>query len=264
MITVDDIKPHQETIWEGGDPSPKMDVLILASCRGVAYANYLLHWNALAGGVRVTYIRASDYQTTPEGQPQDLYSALARLVASERFKRVCARTTHFIYEHHENFGPLNTTTCEPGGIMARTWNRAACSHIPAWNNHFILEDDIRACLPWWNKAANVLDPMERGELLRHTGGHFLAKFAQNTRQTSFPHFADWFARQWRTQRLFWTHNHVTQRFTEEMFYRLNMSLLDLPLTDEFWRGIKAMPDLYENPHTNPTALDKAVHAMTWE
>lgn len=35
-------------------------------------------------------------------------------------------------------------------------------------------------------------------------------------------------------------------------------------TDECWRGIRAMPDLYENPHTTATTLDEAVHGMTWK
>jgi hypothetical protein len=264
MITVDDIKPHQESIWEDGASHPAVDVLILASCRGIAYANYLTEWNKLAGGVRVTYIRASDYHTTRDGQPQDINAALARLVASSRFKQVTERTTHFIYEHHQNYGPLNTTECADGGIMHQLWNKCAWSQIPSWNNHFVLEDDIRACLPWFTKAANSMDRTELAELLRHTTSHALFKFVQNTHQTNFPHFAEWFLRQWRTQRLFWTHNHVTKALTEEVFNRLNMSLLDLPLTPQFWRTVKAMPDLYENPHTNPTPLDREVNGIQWD
>ena len=264
MITVNDIKPHQETIWEGGASNPSMDVLILASCRGVAYANYLLHYNAVAGGVRVAYIRASDYHTTVDGQPQNHFDAIARLVATPRFRQVMERTTHFIYEHHENYGLLNTSECVDGGIMHKLWKTCRWAHIPSWNNHFILEDDLRACLPWWGKAANVLDVTERAQLLRHSTDAALFKFAANTRHTDFPHFAGWFLRQWRTQRLFWTHNHVTKTFTEEMFSRLNMEMLDLPMTEDIWRGIRAMPDLYENPHTNVTPLDRQVNQMRWD
>lgn len=269
MITVNDIKPYQDTLWEGGDRKPYMDVLILASCRGIALANYLLHYNEMAGGVRVTYIRASDYHTTADGQPQDALQAIERLVKSERFVQVVKRTTHFIYEHHENYGLLNTQDLLPGSLIHQLWQHKlycadAIRHIPSWNNIFVLEDDIRSCLPWWNEAANVLSPVARQQLLEYTSGYFLWKFCANTRKTSYPQFADWFMAKYRTERLCWTHNHVTKAFTAELFKRLNLDLLGLPLTERFWREIEAMPDLYENPHTNVTPLDKAVHGMTWE
>lgn len=267
MITVNDIKPYQDTLWEGGDRKPYMDVLILASCRGIALANYLLHYNEMVGGVRVTYIRASDYHTTADGQPQDALQAIERLVKSERFAQVVRRTTHFVFEHHENYGLLNTDGSAVDGIMNRLWASGRTHQwrqVPAWNNIFILEDDIRSCLPWWNEAANIISPVARQQLLEHTSGYFLGKFCANTRRTSYPQFADWFMAKYRTQRLCWTHNHVTKAFTEELFKRLNLDLLGLPLTERFWREIEAMPDLYENPHTNVTPLDKAVHGMTWE
>lgn len=271
MYNTNDIKARQEGLFTVGSTSPDaLNVLIVASCRGVPHLNYLNRYNEAAGRpMRITYINPNDYSWDARGHPQDLQAKLLSLETDARVLAAIRECDLFIHEHHENFGMFNTSTerseksvwhfgMDPG-------NGAIC--LPNFHNHFILAADVmqhelkasqvmihRACL---GEASDEIQ-----EFIRLKSVHHVNRFVHHCNLSSFPEFGEWFKENWQTTRLFWTFNHVSAAFTLEMFRRMNSRFLRLPLDGSFWHEA-GKEDMFQYPQTQYTSLDRTLLGVRW-
>ncbi len=269
MITTNDIKAHQDGLFSVGSCAPQKRILILASCRGVPYLNYLNRYNEMNGQpFKITYISPHEYSSTPSGQQRNLDAELLRLETDERVLDVIRHTDIFIHEHHANFGVFNTSYSSEKNIYQFGMEPEMNISIPNFNDHFMTVQDLAD----YEKdigARMRLDLGESGYLTADTKSyiqfrshHHLMRFKKACELSSFPDFWPYFRDNYETTRFFWTFNHVSKYFTLEIFKRMNSQFLKLDLPMGFW--IYAVgEDLFQNPRTPYTRLDQEILGLQW-
>ena len=270
MITTNDIKARQAGPFSVGPDNSQKKILILASCRGVPYLNYLNRYNEGAGRpFKITFINPSDYNWNANEVQQNLEAKLASLETDERVLKALRECDIFIHEHHENFGMFNTSMKTEKHIWAFGMRRDITEiRLPNFHNHFILANDLLV----YEKPICISGPEE----LRDTGKispdtewaiklaseFHIRRFTKHCDLSSFPSFGCWFRENWKTTRLFWTFNHIAAPFSLELFRMINCQFLHLPLDAHFWAAA-AQEDLYAYPRTPYTELDQHLLGVRW-
>src|SRR5262249_21165906 len=115
MITTIEIKAHRDDVFEVGGGKTK--ILILGSCRTVAYLNYLTRYNDMNGDPFTIYsIEPNNWSWDLNDQPVDRDEAIRQLETNERILSVIQNTEVFIHEHYANYGMFNTVRDAPQNI----------------------------------------------------------------------------------------------------------------------------------------------------
>ena len=274
MITTVDIKAHQDNAFSVGSRYPQKRILILASCRGVPYLNYLNRYNESrahsqhGGPFEITYVSPHEYSSTPSGHPRNLEDELVRL---ENFAPLLERICHtdiFIHEHHANFGMFNTSYSSEKNIYQFGMNPELNIAIPNFNDHFMTMQDL---VDYEKEIGQRMraDLTEGGHLTDTTRSyiqfrayHHLMRFKRACELSSFPEFWPYFRDNYKTTRFFWTMNHVSKFFTLDIFRRMNEQFLKLDLSQDFW--VEALAeDLFKSPCTPYTELDRDILGLQW-
>jgi hypothetical protein len=249
MITTIEIKAHRDDVFEIGSGPTK--ILILGSCRTVAYLNYLNRYNQGAGEPFTIYsIEPNNWSWDTRDNPVDLDKELEKLETNERFLSIIQETDIFIHEHYAHFQMFNTVKDSPKNIYQFGMSPTLDITIPNFHDHFILEKDYEAC-----GISTPENYIERGE-------HEIEKFCGVCGMSSFPEFGDHFRENWRLQRYFWRPNHVSAVFSIELFALMNTKFLKLRLTTEFWNEA-SKEDLFKEPHTPVTQRDIDGYRLQW-
>ncbi len=249
MITTLDIKANRDNVFEIGNGD--VNVLILGSCRTVAYVNYLDRYNRSAGEpFRIFVIEPNDWSWDAHGNPVDRDAAIKALETNGRILRVIRQTDFFIHEHYQSYGMFNTDKTAEKNIYQFKMRPNHDITIPNFHDHFILEQDYTAC-----GIPTPDDYIEKGEAE-------VEKFSHVCEMSSFPEFAETFRDNWRDIRYFWRPNHVSGRFTMDIFCLMNGKFLNLKLTQEFLKEA-VQEDLFREPHTQVTERDIEGYGLTW-
>ena len=274
MITTNDIKAHQDSVFSVGSRFPQKRILILASCRGVPYLNYLNRYNESQAysqhgrPFEITYISPHEYSSTPSGHPKNLEDELVRL---ENFAPLLERIRHtdiFIHEHHANFGMFNTSYQAEKNIYQFGMNPELDIAIPNFNDHFMTMQDLVQYDGFAGefvatdlKAFGVINEVTK-RYLRARADHHLMRFKNACELSSFPEFWPYFRDNYKTTRFFWTFNHVSKWFTLDLFRRMNEQYLKLDLRQDFW--VEALAeDLFKSPCTPYTTQDRDILGLQW-
>jgi len=250
MIYTFDTKREQlkNGYFRVGDGPEK--VLVLGSCRTMAFLNYLERANALLGGLTITYINPFDWNWNAREEEVNLEAVIDALETDPRILQVLSETTIFIHEHFGNYGMFNTSTESPKNIYQFGMNPRLDISIPNFHDLFIL----------WNDFASFGDvPSNWIEL----GQQAVAKFCNLCWLTSFPEFGPYFMEHWTKKRFFWTPNHTSAEFTLYLFRQMNEKFLNLPLDNDFWQQA-AGEDMFRDPHTEVHPKDIAAYGLTWD
>lgn len=250
MITTISIKEKLREVFEVG--TGEKNVLILGSCRTVAYLNYLNRWNRSWSPepFRIFVIEPNNYHWDEHGSDVDLNAELEKLEDNERILSIIRGTEIFIHEHYAHFKMFNTDKTSEKNIYQFGMNPKIDIQIPNFHDHFILEQDYSAC-----GIACPDDYIKRGEAE-------IEKFCNVCEMSSFPEFGNVFKGTWKHIRYFWRPNHTSSRFTMAIFALMNEQFLRLPLTREFWDGA-ATEDLFREPHTQVTQRDIDGYGLQW-
>lgn len=219
-------------------------ILILGSCRTLAYLSYLIRWNETGGQNQFTIRRMDPCDWTVSNVD------LGSLETDERILSAIRETDIFIHEHLESYGMFNTTSRIEKNIYRFGMNPKQGISIPNFHDRMVLEKDY--------EAFGVPLPENYVE----AGEAALEKFGDVCRMSSFPEMADHFRENWRTTRFFWRPNHVSAAFTLYIFRCMNIRFLHLGLSDDFWAGAET-EDLFKNPHTVPTQRDIEAYGLKW-
>ncbi len=223
------------------------EILILGSCRTIAFMSYLSRWNETIGNNRFTIRRIDPCEWIEVG----INERVAAAETDERTLKILKNCEILIHEHLINYGIFNTdTTCEKNIYQfMETEGLLNCS-IPQWNDHMVLKEDYTAY-----GVPTPPDWIERGLWE-------IDKFCTLCMLTSFPEFAQTFRETWTKVRYFYRPNHTSSAFTMALFRLMDDKFLHLETTPEFWNEI-AQYDLFRDPHTNVTQEDVAGYGLEW-
>jgi hypothetical protein len=219
-------------------------ILIVGSCRTLAYLSYLIRWND-GEGRNEFIIRRID--------PCDWAVSnidVASFENDERILSVIKSADIFIHEHLVNYGMFNTDLAVRKNIYQFGITPEFDISVPNFNDVMVLRNDYT--------DYGVPVPHNYIEI----GESEVEKFCQLCKLTSFPEMGDYFRDQWRNKRFFWRPNHVSAVFTIYIFMAMNDKFLHLPLTDDFWAGA-GQEDLFKYPHTQVTQQDRDAYRLTW-
>lgn len=248
MITTINIKAKLREVFQVGNGPKK--ILILGSCRTVAYVNYLNRYNQSHGEPFTIYvIEPNNYHWNEQEQEVNLEEELTKCETNERILSIIRSTDIFIHEFYQNFGMFNTEQ-GPKNIYSFGMAPKMDILIPNLHDRFVLENDYVAC-----GMTAPSDYVQRGE-------QAISEFCDVCRKSSFPEFADVFRDTWRRVRYCWRPNHVSAAFTLYIFKLMNDKFLHLDLDEAFWNGA-GQEDLFKEPHTQVTENDRKAYGITW-
>lgn len=238
MINTIDCKAAQlrDGYYQSGT-GPKQ-ILILGSCRTIAYLSYLADYNKGKNELTIRRIDPCDWAVSGV--------KIESLEKDERIFSVVDSCDIFIHEYLVNWGMFNTDRTVFKNIYTYGLNSGAIDiAIPNFNDHLILEND-------WVDYGSTTPPdyIDQGEKQ-------IKKFCRHAEASSFPEFGEDFKNNWRNIRYFWRPNHVSARFTRSIFYDMNQKFLHLPI------GEISQEDLFASPRTQVTQRDRDGYQLTW-
>lgn len=238
MINTIDTKAAQlrDGYYQSGT-GPKQ-ILILGSCRTLAYLSYLADYNKGTNELTIRRIDPCDWAVSGV----DINS----LENDERILSVLKSCDIFIHEYLVNWGMFNTTIQAEKNIYQFGLDDADDIAVPNFNDHLILEND------WidYGAASTPDDYIQRGNKQ-------IEKFCAHAELSSVPEFAQTFFDTWKTIRYFWRPNHVSAAFTKAIFKLINDKFLHLPITEV------TNEDLFASPRTQVTQRDRDGYQLQW-
>lgn len=272
MITTGSIKAQLKTVFTIGaeNPAPQEVILMIGSCRSLAWLNYLARYNHTHGEpFRIHFIDPFNYHWLPaeDGSERlvDLERALDALEQDARVLAVLRSATIFIHEHYAYYGMFNTSRAGAKNIYQFGMAPRLDICCPNFHDRFVLfRDQItfdpeirrRAESENWALSPGTIDAA------RDNGLAALEKFYAVCRLSSFPEMEPHFRANWTKERFFWSGNHTAKAFTLYVFRQMNARFLHLPLDDAFWGGAAA-EDLLASPFTPMTEYDVRAYGLTW-
>lgn len=228
----------------------------MGSCRVVNYVNYFADWNRANGNpYTICSIDPFSWNWDINEQRTDYETIIKEMESHTVLLEMLGKCSIFIHEYYANAGMFN---CDREGINnIYKFGMAAPVDIclPNWNDVFILfQDIINFDVNIRQKAAQDYNVI--GKLSDQTkmdvftaGGNGLRKFFNVCALSSFPEMEEWFARNFKKTRLFWTYNHVTKAFTLALFRMMSDKYFDGKLTAE------DHDDMFANNYTSLTEYD---------
>jgi hypothetical protein len=225
-------------------------VLILGSCRTMAFLNYLARWNNMSGDtLTISYINPFDWHWNANEELVDFEKAIDSLEKDERILSILRSADIFIHEHFGNYGMFNTSRDNPKNIYQFGMAAPTDISIPNFHDHFILYNDFVSfgTLPddWVQRGEDAVD-----------------KFCLICTLSSFPEMADYFRNNWTKVRMFYTPNHTSKHFTMWLMRSMNDKFLHLPLTDSFWEQVSG-EDMFASPCTDITDHDRQAYGLQY-
>lgn len=251
MINTVHIKQQQFNVFRVGNQSGEV-ILIMGSCRGVPYLNYIDYYNKTIGGNKylIYYIDPFNYNWNERDELVGCEAKLLELESDQSMLSILRSVKIFIHEHYESFGMFNTRKDLEKNIY-QYMNPYMDICIPNFHDVFILENDFI-------NVAKITDT----EQMKDKALKEIERFKKICSLSSFPEMAEYFENNWRTTRLFCSFNHVSKQFTLKIFEWMNNKFLNLPLTQDFWNEISKQ-ELYENTQTTPKTNDINNYGLTW-
>lgn len=245
-------------------------ILIVGSCRTMAYISYLARYNESAGQpFRICFIDPFNFLFSKEDDrilPRPEFEELLhRLESDERILGVISSASIFIHEWYDSYEMFN---CDLGGYRnIYQFGLAAKLDIciPNFHDHFVLATEQATYDAQTHEAIEANGGQPSAETMEHmkqVGLAHVEKFCGVCHKSSIPDFANYFKNWWRVQRMFWTGNHVSANFTLNVFRMINDQYLRLPLSEEFWHEA-SKEDLFRNPHTPLTSVDVDMYGISW-
>ncbi len=222
-------------------------VFIMGSCRVVNYVNYF----AAMPQFTVYSIDPFNFNWNEKDERVDYTEALRVMETHTELLAMLRSVKIFIHEWYENAGMFNIKEIYNYGLKP---DIDIC--LPNWNDVFVLYQDIVNFDTEIRKMA-VQDYNVTGKLSLETiiameqkAEDGYKKFYKVCALSSFPEFSAYFVLNFRSVRLFWTYNHVTNLFTLTLFRMMN---------EKYFNGSLSVnpdhQDMFANNYTHLTQYD---------
>lgn len=263
---IDTIQTQRAQLRDGfyRSGSGPLVILLLGSCRTLAYINYLDTWNQRSGNKLTIYrIDPTDYHWDLNGQLVDFSARIAACENDQRILDVLKQAEIYVHEYYAWYGMFNSSRDSEKNIFQYGLNPRLDICLPNFHDRFVLFND-----------QVQFNPDLRSEILRggmtpeissrmvDNGLAALDKFYDICHLSSFPEFEDHFKKRWTRQRFFWTGNHVSREFTLYLHRRLNDRFLQLPFDNGYWQAIDSL-DIFAKPCTAVTQHDVDGFGINW-
>lgn len=239
-------------------------ILILGSCRTLAYLNYLDQWNKHSGNKLTIYrMDPTDYHWNEHGQTVDFQAKIAACEQDQRILDVLKGTEIYVHEYYAWYGMFNSSKDSEKNIYQFGMNPRLDVCLPNFHDRFVLfNDQVQFNADLRSKIlAGGVTPEISKEVVAN-GLVALSKFYDICHLSSFPEFADHFKLWWPKVRFFWTGNHVSREFTLYLYRKLNEKYLQLPFDDGYWKSINDL-DIFAKPCTAVTQMDVDGYGLQW-
>lgn len=240
-------------------------ILIVGSCRTLHLVNYLNFWNETHGN-RFTICRIDphDFHWNAKNELVDLEFVIRSCETDERILTMLGRVSIYIHEYYAYYGMFNSSTGSEKNLYQFGLLPRLDITIPNFHDKFIMfqeqvefDNEIRTKV----QAHGGISPEIFG-LITARGFQALEKFYDICRKSSFPEMADDFQKTWRNVRYFTTSNHITKRFSQYIFQKMNERFLQLPVDLPFFQGIESF-NQFSTPAAPVTNFDIAAYGLNW-
>jgi len=263
MIGTVDTKAMQlrDGFWSSGSGPEK--ILLMGSCRSIAYLNYLFRFNETVNRFTIRFIDPFNLHWDERDNIVDLEQNITACEKDSRILDILSDTDIFLHEWYAYFGIFSTDRNKPKTIYDFGMKPRLDICIPNFHDHFVLfQEQIDV-----NAGGCVNQIKLRGieavaAEMRQYGFATLEKFYEICRKSSFPEMAEHFRMNWPHVRYFWTSNHISANFSLYVFRQMNDRFLNLPLTGEFWSEA-CREDQFSTPCTRVTCFDQEAYGLTW-
>lgn len=226
------------------------NILILGSCRAVAYITYFNDLNK-NNDYSIYFIDPINWCWDMQGNRVNYEEILISCENNENILSLLNKIDIFIHEHYVNAGMFNVSKFSNKNIFQFGLNPKKDVELPNFNDIFLLTKEILSFDMDVRKQA-IQDYNVNGELSKQTIDKIekikatnLQKFFDICSKTSFPEFAEIFKNEYKEVRYFWTFNHISARFTQTLFRMMCSKYLDIDL-----KGYNLTnKDLFSNNYT---------------
>lgn len=243
-----------------------LKILIVGSCRSLAYLNYLARWNAMSGnGMTIRFIDPFNWHWDANENLVDLEAAITAMENHPGLRAALGETEIFLHEWYQYYGMFNTNKAAAKNIYQFGLAPRLDVCFPNFHDHFVLfqeqidmnvggiADTVKTFETIWPPVA---DRMTKYGLAT------IEKFYEVCRKSDFPEIALAFEATWRKKRYFWTGNHVSKHFTLLIWEQLCDRFLEINQTVELRAAIADL-DIFANPHTQVTQYDIDAYGLQW-
>jgi hypothetical protein len=245
-------------------------VLIVGSCRSIPYVNYFLLFNK-EYNERFTIIFIDPYNWCFDLQDNrtNLQEVITSLEQHEGLLGMLKSAKYYIHEYYTHFGMFCCDKSAEKNIYQYGLNPDIDICLPNFNDNFILFGDIvtfdaearRKAIADYNVIGKLSEEVQY-EIFQISQSN-LNKFYDICLKSDFPEMKEFFQRNMKDRRMFWTYNHVSKEFTYFIFVRLMKRFLDIDLSEQFIRQVYQMPDMFANNYTYLTQFDLKWYGFNW-
>jgi len=242
-------------------------ILVMGSCRVINFVTYLSEWNE-ANGNRFTIhsIDPFSWNWDEKEERTDYAKVLLELEHHEGLLSMLKSVDILIHEYYANAGMFNCKVPSDKNIYQFGMNPQIDICLPNFNDCFILFSDLVSFDADLRKKA-IADYNVIGKLSEQTKDEIfkksqfgIEKFYYVCRGSDVPEMQDYFAENFKKQRLFWTYNHTSKWFTLAIFNFINGKFLHLDLSNGF---NKDHEDMFANNYTKLTEYDIEMYGYDW-
>lgn len=269
MIGTLNIKPQQLSFGSYKTGTGPEVVLVMGSCRSIPYLNYFHRINP-DNRFTVHYIDPFNWCWDANENRVDYQKAIESMEQHPDLLNTLKSVRWFIHEHYQNFGMFNTERSHLKNIYQFGLRPELDISVPNFHDVFILfqdfitfDQELKAEARKDMESSGVLSYGLQDKLVQR-GMSNLTKFYNNCALTDFPELAGVFASNWQLIRYFWSFNHVSNRYTMEVFRMMNEKFMHLNLPEDFWRWAMANDMFASGPCTPLTKYDIANWGILWD
>lgn len=245
-------------------------VLIMGSCRSIPYMNYFSVFNDENDNrFTINFIDPFYANWNEKDERVNYEEALSGCEKNEKLLEMLSSVDIFIHEFYNNAGLFNCDKNAPKNIYQFGLDPKIDICIPNYNDVFVLFGDIvtfdvemrKKAMQDYNTTGKLSEEVQH-EIFQLSQKN-LNKFYEICGLSDFPEMKDFFQRNMKEKRMFWTYNHVSKEFTYFIFVRLLKRFLGIDLSEQFIRQIYQMPDMYANNYTYLTQFDLKWYGFNW-
>lgn len=245
-------------------------ILIMGSCRSVPYMNYFAAFNnENENKYTINFIDPFYNNWNEKDERVNYEEALSNCEKNEKLLEMLSSVDIFIHEYYNNAGLFNCDKNATKNIYQFGLSPKKDICIPNYNDCFVLFGDIvtfdvemrKKAIQDYNSTGKLSEEVQQ-EIFQLSQVN-LNKFYDICLKSDFPEMKEFFQRNMRDRRMFWTYNHVSKEFTYFIFVRLLKRFLGIDLSEQFIRQIYQMPDMFANNYTYLTQFDLKWHGFNW-
>lgn len=233
--------------YETGSGGKK--ILVMGSCRAVAYITYFLE---TMPGYTIYFIDPFNWNWDKTGQRVDYEAHLKKMERHEGLHEMLSGVDVFVHEYYSNAGMFNI---ENGSIYQHGLDPEIDITLPNFNDVFMLAGEIvsfdteirKNAIADFNVNRKLSDDTK--EMIEIVKDDNLNKLLGIIDKTSIPEFKEVFLENYLEERYWHTFNHVTKKYTQNCFKLLMKKYFskDIDKINE--------TDLFDNYQVNLTEYD---------